>query len=122
MTPNNTEPALPQMHVFSSGAKSTEQKPRYDLIPIEATRAIAKRLAYGAARHGERNYEKGANDPAFIRDRQNHAFEHLQHYMAGRTTITTEGKEETPADHLEAAITNLAMLCYLEAAAFDCPF
>ena len=103
------------MKEFESGAKSTVQKPDYRLIPLEAMQAIAKRFAYGAALHGERNYQKGAGDPAFIRDRQNHAIEHLLHYASGDTVITAEGKVETPQDHLEAAICNLAMLCWLEA-------
>ena len=103
------------MTEFESGAKSTVQKPEYRLIPIEAMHAIAKRFAYGAARHGEKNYQKGATDPAFIRDRQNHAIEHLHHYAAGETITTADGKVETPMDHLEAAICNLAMLCWLEA-------
>lgn len=109
------EEFLMEMKEFSSGAKSTVQKPDYRLIPLEAMAAIAKRFAYGAARHGERNYQKGASDPAFIRDRQNHAIEHLLHYASGDTITTPDGKLETPMDHLEAAICNLAMLCWLEA-------
>lgn len=104
-----------EMKEFDSGAKSTVQKPEYRLVPIEAMQAIAKRFAYGAARHGEKNYQKGANDPAFIRDRQNHAIEHLLHYVQQDTIKTPDGKVETPIDHLEAAICNLAMLCWLEA-------
>jgi hypothetical protein len=106
---------MTEMKQFESGAKSTVQKPEYRLVPLEAMQAIAKRLAYGAARHGEKNYQKGAADPAFIRDRQNHAIEHLLHYANGDTITTADGKVETPMDHLEAAICNLAMLCWLEA-------
>lgn len=102
------------MKEFTSGAKSTELKPEYRLVPIEAMEMIARRFAYGAARHGEKNYQKGVNDPIFIRDRQNHALEHMMRYVAGATVMEADGTLETPMDHLEAAICNLAMLCYLE--------
>lgn len=103
------------MEVFTSGAKSTEMKPAYRLVPIEAMQMIARRFAYGATRYGEKNYQKGATDPEFIKDRQNHALEHMMLYAAGETVTDKDGKIETPMDHLEAAICNLAMLCYLEA-------
>lgn len=103
------------MHAFTSGAKSTEVKPRYDLVPFSALRYIAERLGFGAARHGERNWHKGRTDPEFIRDRKNHAIEHLLHYVAGETTGPDKsGKLDTPKDHLKAAITNLAMLADIE--------
>ena len=102
------------MHVFASGAKSTEEKERFDLVPLVAIKAIAQRLGYGASRHGEKNYEKGWNDPVFIRDRKNHAFEHLVHYINGDTTADKDGNVDTPQDHLGAALTNLAMLARLE--------
>lgn len=105
----------PRMHQFASGAKSTEIKPRYDLIPLEALLAMANRFAYGAARHGEHNWRKGATDPDFRRDRGNHAVEHIFNYLNNRTTYdATTGEATTPEHHLEAAITNLAMLCGLE--------
>lgn len=97
------------MHAFHSGAKSTVEKPRYDLIPRQALSAIANRLGYGVARHGENNWKKGASDPAFIRDRKNHAIEHLINYANG-----VRGGEVSVYAQLEAAITNLAMLCALE--------
>jgi hypothetical protein len=103
------------MEQFKNGAKSTEIKPRYDLVPPEAVRYIAERLGLGAEHHGERNFEGGVGDPEFIRDRQNHAVEHLLQYVNGRTTGPDKyGEYDTPIDHLKAAITNLAMLAYLE--------
>lgn len=96
------------MKEFQSGAKSSELKPRYDLIPIEALDYIAARLAVGVAHHGENNYKRGVDDKTFITDRINHAIAHLQNYANRNTT------EDTPKQHLQAAITNLAMLCYLE--------
>jgi hypothetical protein len=103
------------MEQFKSGARSTEIKPRYDLVPPEAVRYIAERLGMGAEHHGERNFEDGAADEEFIRDRKNHAVEHLLHYVNGRTTGPDKyGEYDTPTDHLKAALTNLAMLAYLE--------
>lgn len=98
------------MKKFNSGARSSELKPRYDLVPLEAMTYIAKRLAYGASTHGEHNYKKGYDDPEFLNDRKNHAVEHLFHYIQGDTTPDGDG----PLEHLSAAITNLAMLAYLE--------
>jgi Trm5-related predicted tRNA methylase len=92
--------------VFSSGAKSSEEKPRYDLIPLEAQRREAVRMAEGARSHGENNYRKGAADPAFVRDRINHAIEHLLKYADGDRT----------EDHLAAVRCNCGMLIWLESA------
>jgi len=99
---------------FKSGAKSSEIKPRYDLVPIEAIRRIAERLGKGAAFHGEHNYRKGVDDEEFIVERRNHAVEHLLNYVSGTTTKDKRGDIDTPMDHLSAALANLAMLAYLE--------
>src|SRR5690349_16756492 len=69
--------------IFTSGAKSSEEEPRYDLIPLPAMRLWAERLAYGAARHGTNNWQKGKDDPDYRRDRLNHAMEHLKRYQDG---------------------------------------
>lgn len=90
--------------VFQSGAKSSEIKPRYDLIPVEALRREAMRMAEGAHAHGENNYRKGGTDPAFIVDRINHLIEHAMKYAAGDRT----------EDHLAAVRANTAMLIWLE--------
>jgi hypothetical protein len=94
---------MQEMHTFASGAKSTVEKPRYDLVPAEAVQYIAERFAFGASRHGERNWEKGVNDAAFFRDRKNHGFEHYMNYLC------TGDVEE-----LKAAICNMAMLAAIE--------
>jgi len=66
-------------HTFASGAMSSGLKPRYDLIPTYALERIARRFELGAAKYGENNWVKGAQDRAFILDRINHAIEHLLH-------------------------------------------
>lgn len=93
------------MATFESGAKSTEVKPRYDLIPAEAAKREAIRWAEGCATHGERNWQKGANDPQFIIDRTNHLVEHAILYANG----------DRSTDHLGAIRCNAAMLAWFEA-------
>lgn len=90
--------------VFESGAKSSERKPRYDLIPACALRREAQRMGEAVATHGERNYQKGANDPAFITDRTNHLIEHALLYASG----------DRSTDHLAAVRCNAAILMWCE--------
>lgn len=90
---------------FSSGATSSSEKPRYDLMPVAALRRLASRFGYGAEKHGDHNYKKGFGDPAFIRDRKNHMIEHAVKYANGDRSI----------DHLGAIMCNAAMLAELEA-------
>lgn len=91
--------------IFDSGAQSSEQKPRYDLIPLEALRREAVRMAEGAETHGERNYLKGKDDAAFRRDRINHLIEHALKWASGDRT----------EDHLAAVRANAGMLIDLDA-------
>lgn len=89
--------------VFTSGASSSEVKPRYDLIPPEALLALGRRFALGAKVHGDRNYEQGWNDPTFILDRFNHLIEHAIKAANG----------DRSEDHLGAVLCNAAMLIRL---------
>ena len=90
-------------YVAPSGARSSEQKPRYDLIPRIALEREAQRMAEGAAAHGELNYLKGRNDPVYIRERTNHMIEHALLFASG----------DTSTDHLSAIRCNAAMLMEL---------
>ena len=92
------------MKQFDSGAKSSEEAPRYDLIPPASLKRQARRMAEGAASHGERNYEKGATDATFVQDRVNHLIGHALAYAAG----------DRSEDHLGAVLANAGMLCRLE--------
>ena len=113
--PSQSAQGANEMHQFKSGAKSTVQKPRYDLVPPEAVRYIAERFGFGAKSHGPRNWEKGICDDEFFTDRKNHAVEHLLNYVNGVTTVDPgRNRVDTPLDHLKAAITNLAMLAAIE--------
>jgi hypothetical protein len=89
---------------FSSGATSTSEKPRYDLIPVTALRRLAERFGYGARKHGDHNYKAGFADAEFIRDRMNHMIEHAVKYASG----------DRSTDHLGAVMCNGAILAELE--------
>lgn len=91
------------MAVFSSGAKSSERKPEYRLIPQCALEREAIRMAEGAAVHGENNYRLGGAD--FINDRINHLIEHALLYASG----------DRSTDHLAAVRCNAGMLMWFEA-------
>jgi hypothetical protein len=64
----------------------------------------AGRFAYGATRHGARNYRKGALDEEFILDRINHLIEHAMKFAEDRKT----------AD-LSAILCNAAILADIKA-------
>jgi hypothetical protein len=89
---------------FTSGAKSSAERDRFDLCELVAMKRWAKRMAKGAASHGERNYQKGARDPVFIRDRVNHLIEHAMRYASG----------DRSDDHLGAVMANAGMLIWIE--------
>jgi hypothetical protein len=63
-------------------------------------------MGEGADVHGENNYQKGKDDPAFVRDRINHLIEHALMYADG----------DRSTDHLAAIRCNAGMLIWLEEA------
>lgn len=91
------------MRVFASGAKSSAEAPRYDLIEPALLERLAARMAQGAASHGARNYRRGKDDPAFVRDRVNHLVGHALKLAAG----------DTSEDHLGAVAANCNILAFL---------
>jgi hypothetical protein len=95
--------------VFASGARSSEEQPRIDLIPWEAIEREARRMGEGAKTHGENNYRKGKEDAAFRRDRINHLLSHALRYAAG----------DRSDDHLAAIRCNAGMLIWFESADAD---
>lgn len=101
-TDNTTKPT--KMKEFTSGAKSTVKKPWYHLLPQRALALCAGRFQYGAERHGEKNYQKGAEDKEFITDRINHMIEHSLKFAESRKT-----------SDLAAILCNAAILAELGA-------
>lgn len=69
-----------------------------------AQRREAVRMAEGAKAHGENNYQQGAADPAFRRDRINHLIEHALCYAHG----------DRSEDHLAGVRCNAGMLMWLD--------
>lgn len=90
--------------VSVSGAKSSSEKPRYDLIYRGFLTRLAVRMGYGAAKHGERNFEQGKGDAVYRRDRINHLIEHALKYAEG----------DTHTDHLAAIAANCNILAWLD--------
>ena len=93
----------PPKAVFASGASSSEEQPRYDLIPYVATQREAARMGMGAREHGENNWMRGVGDKVFYRDRVNHLVNHALKYANG----------DRSEDHLAAVRCNAAMVMWL---------
>jgi hypothetical protein len=90
--------------VFDSGAKSSEEQPRFDLIPYEAQHREAQRWGEGAKVHGVNNWQRGEGDEVFITDRLNHLINHATRYANG----------DRSDDHLAAVRCNAAMLIWFD--------
>lgn len=68
--------------VSASGARSSEHQPRFDLIPANGLRRLARRFELGAVKHGEDNWRKGLGDRDWLLERINHAHNHLHRLAA----------------------------------------
>lgn len=88
------------MREFSSGAHrdNAEGKGRYDLIPPEAIKALAKRFEEGAKHYGDNNWKMGLPNSCLFDSALRHLFQAL------------EGK--TNEDHLAATLWNVSVLIY----------
>lgn len=87
---------------FLTGAVRGHQagKPRYDLIGLHAQRREAELLERGAARYGERNWEKGQNVARTLASLMRHVYAYA------------EGDREE--DHLAAIRFNAASIMHVE--------
>ena len=72
---------------FPGGARRSDRKPRFDLIPFEFLESVAEVLTRGAARYGPYNWKSGRKD--FFLDAWNHAFVHLQKFRRATRAKTT---------------------------------
>jgi hypothetical protein len=84
--------------VFKSGATSSGQLPRFDLIPRVTLDSLGERYTKGAINYGDFNYRKGFDDKAFILDRINHGINHIGALMSPRN------KEEWDDDNIGAIL------------------
>ena len=89
-----------ERHEFETGAVRDIQqgKGRCDLLPPNALLRLARHFEAGAAKYGDRNWEKGIPINSFV----NSAMRHLLQYMNG----------EDDEDHICASMWNLA--CAME--------
>ena len=85
---------------FAGGAKRSDRKPRFDLIPFVFLEAVAQVLRDGALKYGAHNWQRGSKD--FFLDTWNHAFVHLQKVKEG----------DTSEDHLAHFACNVAFLIW----------
>jgi len=85
---------------FPGGARRSDRKPRFDLIPFELLEAIAEALTEGTAKYGPHNWKRGGKD--FFLDAWNHAFVHLQKFKEG----------DRCEDHLAHLACNVAFLIW----------
>lgn len=67
-----------EIQIFTSGAASSGNVARYDLISLQLLDRLGDRLKLGAVKYGPFQYRKGLKDKAFILDRLNHAIRHIR--------------------------------------------
>jgi hypothetical protein len=93
-----------QREEFPTGSKrdSREGKGRYDLLSPLALSRLAKHFENGAAKYGDRNWEKGQPQARYL----DSAIRHLFNYLEGR-------RDE---DHLSAAAWNVLAMVHQEEA------
>src|SRR5437762_10252123 len=85
---------------FPGGARRSDRKPRFDLIPFEFLEAVAEVLTRGAARYGPYAWKRGQKD--FFLDAWNHAFVHLEKFKEG----------DASEDHLGHLACNIAFMVW----------
>lgn len=88
-----------------TGTKHDGGKPRFDLLPAEALEAVAKVLTFGAAKYGDRNWERGIERGRLFAAVQRHLW------------ASWGGEADDPESgmpHLWHALTGLSMLVALD--------
>ena len=85
---------------FPGGARRSDRKPRFDLIPFEFLESVAEALTRGPAKYGPYNWKRGQKD--FFLDAWNHAFVHLQKFKEG----------DRSEDHLAHLVCNVAFMIW----------
>ncbi|MGE0609900.1 MAG: dATP/dGTP diphosphohydrolase domain-containing protein [Pirellulales bacterium] len=88
--------------VYGTGAvrSADAEDTRYDLISPIGLRRLAQTCAEGAAKYGDRNWERGFPATSLV----NHALRHVNSWLAG----------ESDEDHLAHAVWNLTALMHFE--------
>ncbi len=94
---------------YASGAQSSADVARFDLVPRAFLERVARRFGVGAQKYGDLQYRAGLRDREYILDRMNHLQQHVQAYLAPQTV------EEAVDDNLAAIGWAAAFLCEVEA-------
>lgn len=90
----------------TKGFKADAGKPRYSLIPTEATKAMATILTFGAEKYEKDGWKSVPNAEERYMDA---LYRHLEAYRGGELV-----DEESGESHLAHAITNIAFLLHFE--------
>ena len=94
---------MPEEVKFSGGATSSPC-PRYELIPLSATTALASRFERGIRLRGDGAWnalsknQTDADNPAFVINRLGHAIKHIQKAISILGGTAIEIDEESTAD------------------------
>lgn len=84
-----------------SGTKHDKDKLRLELVPVEATEAIARAMTYGAKKYGDWNWAEGIAHARLF----GAALRHMWAYFRGEDIDKESGNH-----HLDHALASLAML------------
>lgn len=93
-----------QRHYFTSGATSSEESARFDLLALTFLQRTAAAMAEGERLHGRFNYRKAVGDADYHRDCANHIVTHMLLWIAG----------DRSEDHLSHAAARINILMDLE--------
>ncbi len=102
-----SETAVTTPSPVGEGVKHDAGKARWDLLPPELMEETAKVLAFGAAKYGARNWEKGFSWGRAFAALMRHLWDWWRGANGGRD-------EETGLSHLAHAAANLAFLIAFE--------
>jgi hypothetical protein len=100
-------------HQFVGGAKRSELKLFYHLVPTEFLRRVAKRYTDGAVKYTPNNWRAGLPTKQFVEQLYNHAMEHFIGFL-------DDGCETD--DHLAAAAWGIAGLMEVQRVFGNKPF
>lgn len=79
---------IEEKQTFEGGATRSKTDVRFDLIPPEATIAVARRYALGLEKHGEGNWKHG--DVEFVKGLINHAQMHMHDILGEQRETVVE--------------------------------
>lgn len=91
----------------NNGVKETQGKPKLSLVPYEALEAIAKVREFGVKKYGDpKAWYDNAKSMDFIEAAMRHIGKHMNSHILHNMY---EIDEESGLDHLDHALTSLAM-------------